>query len=192
MHARAVARFALALFAACFALASAARAATVVLDYDEGATSDFQTDPYLEKATTTTVVSGHYEVIADAGGDDGDLAFNVDEQNLGLSQITITAHAGAPFDVVSFEVVNPAEAIGEISISAVGGGGGAISGPTVAGPYAFGPGFAGIDALVITQNEPGSFSYDDLTLNVLPEPAALPALLASTLALAALRRRRGA
>jgi hypothetical protein len=88
-------------------------------------------------------------------------------------------------------VVKPADTPGEYTISAIGGGA-SIPAPTVAGPLELGPGFAGITALVVAQHSPGSFTFDDVTVNVVPEPATAPALAACALALAALRRRRAA
>ncbi len=182
-----------ALFVASLALATASRADTIVLDYDGALPSqraDFQMTPYLEDLTTVRVDTGHYEFVADVDGAEGDLVLNIDEQEHGLTQINVTVGGGHPFDAVSLEVVNPAEAPGEITISAVGGGAGSVSAPTAAGSFALGAGFQGIDALVITQNAPGAFAFDDLTLEVVPEPALAPSLAAAALALAALRRRR--
>ena len=171
-------------------IARAAFAAVTVLDYDGGKPGDFETAPYVENGITTTVDAGHYELYADATGEDGDRAFNLDDQDLGLAKVTLRAEGGSAFDVLSLDVINPADTPGEYTISAIGGGGGTMPAPTVAGPVSFGPGFAGITALVVTQNSPGSFTFDDLTVNVLPEPASLPALAASALALFGLARRR--
>jgi hypothetical protein len=168
----------------------AASADVAVLDYDAGKLGDFKTAPYVENGITTTVDAGHYEFVADATGEDGDRAFNLDDENLGLSKVTVTAPGGGAFDVMSLDVINPADTSGEYTISAVGGGGGSMPAPIVAGPVSFGPGFAGITALVVTQNSPGSFTFDDLTVNVLPEPAPVPALVTAALALVALGRRR--
>jgi hypothetical protein len=185
-----VARIGLVVSVASLGFAPAARAVTVVLDYDSASMKDFLTAPYFEKGITTTVDAGHYEFHADATGADGDRAFNLDEQNLGLSKVTLTVIGGATFDALSLDVINPTDTAGEYTISAVGGGGGSIPAPTVAGPMAFGPGFTGISALVITQNSPGSFTFDELTVSSLPEPDATASLLASALLVFALRRRR--
>jgi hypothetical protein len=169
-------------------VAPGARAAMAVLDYDAGKLGDFKTVPYVENGITTTVDRGHYELYSDATGEDGDKAFNMDERSFGLSKVTLTAQGGGTFDVLSLDVINPADSPGEYTISAIGGGGGSMPAPMVAGPVEFGPGFAGISALVVTQNAPGSFTFDDLTVNVLPEPSPAAALAASALALAALGR----
>ena len=176
------------------ALAPGATAATAKLDYDgvpKG--DDFRTAPYIESGITTTVNQGHYELYNDATGDDGDQAFNLDEQNTGLSKVTLTAHGGGTFDVVRLDIVNPADTVGEYTISAIGGTGGSIPAPTTMGTIEFSdyaPAFHGITALVITQNSPGTFTFDDLELNVLPEPGRLTSLCAAGLALLALARRR--
>jgi len=185
-----VARIALALFVAALGFTPAARAVTVVLDYNSASVKDFLTAPYVENGITTTVDAGHYEVLADPTAADGDRAFNLDEQNLGLSKVTLTASGGIPFDALSLDVINPADSAGEYTISAVGGGGGSIPAPTVAGPLLFTPAFAGISALVITQNAPGSFTFDDLTVRSLPEPSATASLLTAGLVVFALYRRR--
>jgi hypothetical protein len=187
--------FALAFGAALFAFAPTAGATTVVASYDgalPSQRSDYQTGPYQELLVRTDVVAGHYEIVADAGGADGDLAFNLDDDETGPSTVTITVGGGLSFDAVSLEVVNPAESAGEYTISAVGGGGGTMGAPTTAGVTSFPAGFEGIDALVVTQNSPGAFAFDDLTLTVLPEPAALGSLAAAAGLLAWLRRRRAA
>lgn len=168
------------------------RAETVVVDYDDPAQSqrgDFQTDPYIEDVTTLAVAAGHYEFVADPDGPDGDLVVNVDEQNHGLSQLTFSVGGGLPFDALSLDVVNPADSAGEYTISAVGGGGGSIPAPTSAGALSFGPAFQGITELVITQNSPGAFAFDDLTVAVVPEAGAGATLVAGALLLLALRRR---
>lgn len=174
---------------------SALASTVLVVQYDgasPGQRTDFQTAPYLENFVTTRVDAGHFELLADAGGASGDLAFNLDEQNHGLAQVTITLSDGTDFDALSLEVVNPAESAGEYTISAIGGGGGSIPAPTTAGTFTFGAGFSGISALVVKQNQAGAFAFDDLTLNALPEPAAVPSLLAAALLLFALHRRRAA
>jgi hypothetical protein len=174
-------------------LAPAARAAMTTLDYDSAPNGDFLTAPYLEKGITTTVDQGHYEFYANATGADGDQAFNMDEQKTGLSRVTISAYPASYFDVVSLDVVNPADAVGEYTITAIGGSGGAIPVPTVAGPIDFtryGAAFQHVTALVVTQNAPGSFTFDNLKVNVLPEPARGVSLIAPGLAVFALRRRR--
>lgn len=179
--------------AVAFGVASAARAATVVLEFDDLVQSqlaDFQTAPYIENVTTLTVDAGHYELVADAAGDAGDRVFQIDEQEHGLTQVTFSVGGGLPFDAVSVDVVNPAESGSEYSITAVGGGGGTLPAPTSAGTMAFGPGFQGISALVITQNAPGAFAFDDLTVEVLPEPAFALLLLAAVTLLVVLHRRR--
>ena len=194
----AVARVGLPLAIACLALAPAAHAAPVLIDFDSAAMRDFATTPHLENGTTTTVDAGHYEILAYeippgvAGGPKSSQALSIDEQQLGLSRITLRADNGAAFDAVSLEVVNPADTAGEYTISAVGGGGGNIPAPTTAGPLAFGPEFAGISALVIQQNSPGMLAIDDVQITVLPEPSATASLVASALAAFALRRRRRA
>jgi hypothetical protein len=180
-------------------LAPGARAVTAHLDFDGVPTGvDFRTAPYVESGITTTVDQGHYELYNDATGNDGDQAFNLDEQKpnetgIQLSQVTVTAEGGGTFDVVSLDVVNPADSVGEYTITAIGGTGGSIPAPVVAGPVDFSqyaPAFQGVSALVITQNSPGSFTFDDLTVNVLPEPSATASLLAAGLAVFALSRRR--
>jgi hypothetical protein len=182
-------------FVLCVAFASLAItrpavAEIVVLDYEGGEPVDFTTDPYLEDGFRTDVEAGHYEILDDADPQCvGDRAFNVDEQVLGLTQVRLSAEDGSLFDVLTLDVVNPATQPGEVAISAVGGAG-AVSAPTVAGPFAPGPGFQGISALVITQNAPGAFAMDDVTLNVMPEPAQAPSLVALSLVVFALRRRR--
>ena len=192
-------RIALGLAIGCFVslgLAPGASASTVVLDYDGAVPSqrsDFQTNPYIEDVTTLAVDTGHYEFVVDPGGSETDLALNIDEQNLGLSHLTFSVGGGLPFDAVSLDVVNPADTAGEYTISAVGGGGGSIPAPTTAGAIALGPTFQGISALVITQNSPGAFAFDDLTVEVVPEPGAGGSLVAAALLLLlALRRRRDA
>jgi hypothetical protein len=79
-------------------IAPAASAAVAVLDYDAGKLGDFRTAPYVENGITTTVDAGHYELYADATGEDGDLAFNLDDEKLGLARVTLTAQGGARFD----------------------------------------------------------------------------------------------
>ncbi len=194
MRARTVARIAGVLSITLIGVAPGALAATAVLDYDGVPKGpDFRTAPYIESGITTTVDQGHYELYSDATGDDDDQAFNLDEQNLGLSKVTLTAHGGGTFTVLSLDVINPADAVGEYTISAIGGSGGSIPAPTVAGPLDFSqyaPQFQGISALVVTQNGPGSFTFDDLTLTVLPEPGSRASLFAAGLALFALGRRR--
>ena len=194
---------------------SDARAATTVLDYDgvpKG--GDFRTTPYNENGITTTVDQGHYELHADATGGDSDQAFNLDEENPNStpqnpqppipSKVTLTAYPASTFDVVSLDVINPADSVGEYTISAIGGTGGSIPAPTEAGPHDFAqyaPAFQGITALVITQNAPQpcgptqltcshAFTFDDLTVNVLPEPGVATSVFAAGLALFAARRRR--
>jgi len=192
--------------------APGARAATAVLDYDgapKGA--DYRTAPYTENGITTTVNQGHYDLYNDATGGDGDQAFNLDEENPSgsgppvPSQVTIMAYPASTFDVVSLDVVNPADTVGEYTISALpsSGPGSTIPAPTTVGPLDLSgnPAFHGITALVITQNAPQAcgptqaacrhaFSFDDLTVNVLPEPAQLASLAAAGLAVFALSRRR--
>ena len=174
--------------------APGASAATAKLDYDgvpKG--DDYRTAPYIENGITTTVDQGHYELYNDSTGDDGDQAFNLDEQNTGLSKVTLTAHGGGTFDVVSLDVVNPADTVGEYTITAIGGTGGSIPAPTTMGTIEFSdfaPAFHGITALVITQNSPGAFTFDDLEVTVLPEPASIASLCAAGLAVFALSRRR--
>jgi hypothetical protein len=174
--------------------ASTAGAVVVVLDYDGAKAKDHVTAPYYENGVTTTVDAGHYDFYADATGEDGDQAFNIDDHQTGPSSVTITAQ-GLIFDVVSLDVINPADpATGEsYTITAIGGGAGSIPAPAVTGPLAFGPGFHGITALKITQNPGGSskgaFAFDDLTIQSLPEPAVTTALVAGALAAFALRRR---
>jgi hypothetical protein len=192
-------------------VASGALAATTVLDYDgvpKG--GDFRTGPYSENGITTTVQQGHYELYNDSTGADGDQAFNLDEENPAgsgppvPSKVTIMAYPASTFDVVSLDVINPADTVGEYTISTIPPSpGGTIPAPIVAGPLNLSgnPAFHGITALVITQNAPQScgptapqcshsFTFDDLTVNVLPEPARAASLVAASLALAALRRRR--
>jgi hypothetical protein len=180
-------------FLAILVLVAVARpglAEIVVLDFENAEPVDFSTVPYAEDGFLAEVESGHYELLADADPTfDGDLAFHVDEQQLGLTQVRLRAEDGRPFDLLSLEVVNPASAMGEVAISAVGGAG-SVSAPTVAGPFAPGPGFQGITALVITQNAPGAFSIDDVTVDVMPEPAQLPSLAALSLVVLLLARRR--
>jgi hypothetical protein len=99
------------------------------------------------------------------------------------------------FDVLSLDVVNPADvATGEsYTITAIGGGGGSIPAPTATGPLTFGPQFQGVTALVIAQSptaSPSAFAFDNLKIQSLPEPAATASLFAAGLALFALRRRR--
>ena len=174
--------------------ASVAGAVTVVVDYDGAKPKDLVTSPYYENGITTTVTAGHYDFYADATGADGDQAFNIDDHQTGPSSVTITAQ-GLMFDVVSLDVINPADpATGEsYTITAIGGGGGSMAAPAVTGPVTFGPGFHGITALRITQNPGGSstgaFAFDDLTIQSLPEPSAAASLVAGALAVIALRRR---
>lgn len=178
-----------------FGWASAAGAVTVVVDYDNAKPKDFVTTPYYENGITTTVAAGHYDFYADATGQDGDQAFNIDDRENGPTSVTITAQ-GLMFDVVSLDVINPADpTTGEAyTISAIGGGGGTMAAPAVTGPVTFGPGFQGITALVITQTSGGSstgaFAFDDLTIQSLPEPSPAASLLAAALAVFALSRRR--
>jgi hypothetical protein len=178
---------------ALFGLAPHAHAAMAVLHYDGTPSGDFRTAPYTESGITTTVDRGHYEFYANATGTgDGDRAFNLDEQQHGLAKVTITAASASAFDVVSLDVVNPADTVGEYTITAIGGTGGSIPVPTVAGPIdftQFAPAFHNVTALVVTQNAPGSFTFDNLKVNVLPEPARGASLLAAALLLFALRRR---
>lgn len=177
-------------FAAALLLLPAAIAAqTVVLDYDRAPSPDFLTEPYSEDGTTTTVQAGHYEIVADAVGAEGDGVFQIDEREHGLTVVTVRVD-GHFFHAVGLDVVNPAEAAGEVTLRALGGGGGSTAAPTVAGSVALGPGFENIYALEIAQTAPGAFSFDELELTVAPEPEALPALLLCVLALAALRWRR--
>ena len=186
-----------------------------VLDFDgvpKG--GDFRTTPYSENGIVTTVDQGHYELLSDATGSDSDQAFNLDEENPNStpqnpqppipSKVTFTAYPASTFDVVSLDVVNPADSVGEYTISAIGGTGGSIPAPTVAGPIDFSqyaPAFHGVTALVITQNTPQpcgptqvtcshAFTFDDVSVNVLPEPGAAPSLFVAGIALFALRRRR--
>jgi hypothetical protein len=179
---------------ALLALAPGALAATARLDYDgvpKG--DDYRTAPYIENGITTTVNQGHYELYNDSTGEDGDQAFNLDEQTTGLAKVTLTAHGGGTFDVVRLDVVNPADTVGEYTITAIGGTGGSIPAPTTMGTVEFSdfaPAFHGITALVITQNSPGAFTFDDLEVNVLPEPASLASLWVAGLAVVALARRR--
>ena len=182
--------------AASLAFASAAGAVTVTVDYDGATAKDFVTAPYYEKGVTTTVDAGHYDFYADGTGQDGDLAFNIDDQHNGLTRVTITAQ-GFMFDALSLDVINPADsATGETyTISAIGGGGGSIAAPATTGPLTFGPQFQGITALVITQTSAGTgssaaFAFDDLTIRSLPEPSAIGSLCAAGLAVFALSRRR--
>ena len=189
-------RLAAILCAAALALPSAAGAVTVVVDYDGATAKDFVTTPYFEKGVTTTVDAGHYDFYSDATGEDGDLAFNIDNEQSGLTRVTITAH-GLMFDALSLDVINPADAAkGETyTISAIGGGGGSIPAPATAGPLTFGAQFQGITALVITQTSAGTgssaaFAFDDLTIQSLPEPSAIGSLSATGLAVFALSRRR--
>src|SRR5206468_7641384 len=125
-----------ALAAAVLALTPGARAATTVIDYDgvpKG--GDYRTAPYSEKGITTTVDQGHYELYSDATGADGDQAFNLDEENPDAagppvpSKVTIMAYPASTFDVVSLDVINPADSVGEYTISAIGGTGGSIPAP---------------------------------------------------------------
>jgi hypothetical protein len=193
MRARIAIRIAGVFSIAVLGFAPGAGAATAVVDYDgvpKG--GDFRTAPYTENGIVTTVQQGHYELYDDATGSEGDQAFNVDEQQHGLSKVRLTASANT-FDVVSIDVINPADTVGEYTISAIGGTGGSIPAPTVAGPIDFSqyaPQFHGITALVVTQNSPGSFTFDDVTVNVLPEPGSLASLCAAGAALFALRHRR--
>ena len=189
-------RFTSFLCAASLACASAAGAVTVVVDYDGATAKDFVTAPYYEKGVTTSVDSGHYDFYADGTGQDGDLAFNIDDQHNGLTRVTITAQ-GLLFDALSLDVINPADsATGETyTISAIGGGGGSMAAPATTGPLTFGPQFQGITALVITQTSAGTgssaaFTFDDLTIRSLPEPSAIGSLCAAGLAVFALSRRR--
>jgi hypothetical protein len=189
-------RLAAILCAAGLACSSAAGAVTVVVDYDGATAKDFVTTPYYEKGVTTTVDAGHYDFYSDATGEDGDLAFNIDNEQSGLTRVTITAH-GLMFDVLSLDVINPADAAkGETyTISAIGGGGGNIPAPATTGPLTFGPQFQGITALVIMQTSAGTgssaaFAFDDLTIQSLPEPSALGSLCAAGLAVFGLSRRR--
>ena len=199
MRTHTAARIAGMLSLAVLAFAPGARAAMAVLDYDhvpKGA--DFRTAPYIENGITTTVDQGHYELYSDATGADDDQAFNLDDQkpdHVGsqLSKVTLTAHGGGTFDVLSLDVVNPADSVGEYTISAIGGTGGSIPAPIVAGTLDFSqyaPAFHGISALVVTQNSPGSFTFDDLAVSVLPEPSATASLFAASLTVFALSRRR--
>jgi len=179
----------LAIFASCL-LAIPAAAEIVVLDYEDADAADFSTGTYSEDGIDTVVESGHYEILADGSpvvGDDR--AFNVDEQQLGLTQVRLSSAEGRLFDVLSLYVVNPASSPGEYSISAIGGGGGSIPAPTIAGPLALGPGFQDVSALVITQHAPGAFAMDDVTLNM-PEPTGASSWIAPALAVFALARRR--
>lgn len=163
---------ALSLVLALLPLASAAQ--VVVLDYDAAPTPDFETTSYVEDGVLTAVHAGHYEIVADALGSDGDHAFNIDEQNLGLTTVRIQPVGGSVFNALSLEVVNPASAPGEVTIAAVGGPG-SVSAPTVGGPFELGSGFTQITALEITQHQPGAFAFDDV---VLPEPGRAVSFLA--------------
>jgi len=186
-------RFASVLGAALLGLAPAAGATTVVSSYDivqPSQQGDFQAGTYQEYLIRTDVVAGHWEIIADASGADGDRAFNIDDEQTGPATLTITVGGGLPFDAVSLDVVNPADSAGELTFTAVGGGG-SMAAPTTAGVVDFPAGFSGIDALVVTQNSPGAFAFDDLTLTVLPEPSAPAALAFAAGLLALLRRRAG-
>jgi hypothetical protein len=161
-----------------------------VIDYENAEPVDFRTEPYLEDGTRTDVRSGHYEILADGSpSTGGDQAFHIDEQSFGLSTVRVTVEGGYLFDVVSLDVVNPADSAGEYVFSAIGGNGGSVSAPTAAGPFEPGAGFHGVAAFDVIQTAPGAFSMDDLTLRVMPEPSAIPALLASAMLLVALRRR---
>jgi hypothetical protein len=189
-------RLASILCAASLACAGAAGAVTVVVDYDGATAKDFVTTPYYEKGITTTVDAGHYDFYADATGQDGDLAFNIDNQHNGLTRVTITAQ-GLMFDAVSLDVINPADsATGETyTISAIGGPGGSIAAPATAGPLTLGPQFQGITALVITQTSAGTgssaaFAFDDLTIQSLPEPSRVASLCVAGVAVFALGRHR--
>ncbi|HKA14643.1 MAG TPA: hypothetical protein VKH41_06475 [Myxococcota bacterium] len=213
MRSHAAARFAAMFSIAPIGLAPGARAATAVLDYGgvpKG--GDFMTAPFTENGITTTGDQGHYEIYADATGPDGGQAFNLDEENpntggppIPSKVMLTTAYSASTFDVVSLDVINPADSVGEFTISAVGGTGGSIPAPTVAGPLDFSaaaPGaFHGVTALVITQNTPApcgptqltcshAFTFDDVRLDVLPEPGATASRFATGLAAFALSRRR--
>jgi hypothetical protein len=212
MRAHSVARIAGMLSIAALAFAPGARAAQTKLDYDgvpKG--GDFRTTPYSENGITTTVNQGHYELYNDATGADGDQAFNLDEENPNgagppiPSRVTITAYPASTFDVLSLDVVNPADSVGEYTISPVPDPGPAsgIPAPTAAGllDLSGNPAFQGIVAIEITQNTPQpcgptmttcshAFTFDDVTVNVLPEPGAAASGFAAGLALLALSRRR--
>ena len=189
--ARGVRGFGLALCA--FALGAVApglaTAQNLVVGFDGAPTDDFEQGPYFESNTMTRVLSGHYEIIADAVGQAGDLALNLDEQNLGLSKIRIIG--AGDFDALQFEVVNPADSIGEFMITAIGGSGTTIPAPTVAGPFVLGPAFQGIQALEITQIQPGAFAIDDLELVIVPEPGFAMAVSLTWVALVGVSSMRG-
>jgi hypothetical protein len=188
-------RFASILCAGALALAQSASAVTVVVDYDGAGKKDFATTPYYEKGVTTTVNTGHYDIYDNATADDGNLAFNIDDQQNGLARVTITVQ-GLQFNAVSLDVINPADAAtGEAyTISAIGGPGGSTSVPATTGPLVLGPGFQGITALVIQQasagSSPAAFTFDNLKIESLPEPSPTGSLCAAALAVFALGRRR--
>jgi hypothetical protein len=210
---RKVMRAHIAVLVAVFGLAPGANAAQVTLHFDSAPpNADHLTTPYSEKGITATVDRGHYDLYADATGPDGDRAMNLDEDpNPGVacgtsqtcSKVTLMAYPASNFDVVSLDVVNPADTAGEYTISAIGGTGGSIQVPTTVQTIHFSdyaPAFHGVTALVIAQNSASpcgllqapcshAFTFDELTVNVLPEPARAAALCAGALALAALRRR---
>jgi len=194
MRAHAVLRNLGVLAVAMLGLAPAARAAVAHLDYDGVAKGDdYRTAPYIENGITTTVLQGHYELYNDATGGDSDQAFNLDEQSTGPSRVRLTAHGGGTFDVVSLDVVNPADSAGEYTITGIGGTGGSINAPTTMGTIAFSdyaPAFHNLVALEITQHSPGAFTFDDLEVQVLPEPGQLASLVAAGIAVFALSRRR--
>lgn len=187
-------------------LAPAAGAVLVRLDYDSVPLGDFRTAPYYEGGVTTTVNCGHYEAHADATSTtEGDRAFNLDEQPNPAgpppgqqcdaecptcAKVTITAQ-GFPFDALGLDVINPADSSGEYTISAVDGGGSTVAtvAPIEPGTLEFGPAFEGITALVITQHAAGSFTFDELEIESLPEPPAIASRLVAGLAVLALRRR---
>lgn len=179
------------LVAAALLLPGTLAAQTVLLDYDRAPSPDFLATPYAEDGTTTTVQAGHYEIVADATGPEGDGVFQIDEQEHGLSVVTVRVD-GHFFHAVGLDVVNPTEAAGEVTIRALGGAGGSTSAPTVAGPLALGPAFENIYALEIAQTAPGAFSFDDLELTLAPEPGAATGLASGLAALAALAGRRRA
>ena len=174
-----------------------ARAATTVLDYDgvpKG--GDFRTAPYNENGIITTVDQGHYELYDDATGEDGDQAFNLDERD---SSVLVEGDAHR----LSGEHVRRRESRRDQSRRHAWASTRSPRSAAAAAAFRRRPSpdrstsastrrsFHGITALVVdAELAAARFTFDDVTVNVLPEPGAAASLFAAGLALLALRRRR--
>jgi hypothetical protein len=184
-----------------------ARAVPETMHYDGATKGDFRTAPYVESGIRAAVSQGHYDITANPTGNDGNYAFTVDEETPGSTPanpvavpatVTFSLSSGVPFDAKSLEVINPADTVGEYTISGVGGSGGEIPAPVVAGHLdltQYAPAFQGLTGLVITQHtsdgaHPHALTIDDVTVEAAPEPGAVVSLCAGCLTLLALSRRR--